>query len=117
MDSLVQLTSIVQPLLALLNNTVETTLNSTFANTTQNATVSGAPLPTDFSSLMTFIYSMTALRDYVKLIVLGGALETLRRIYTSSYSNILDRFFISATFDSDDMAFSEKPFPHGLFIN
>ncbi|KAH9074688.1 P-loop containing nucleoside triphosphate hydrolase protein [Lactarius deliciosus] len=108
MFSLVQLTSIVQPLLTLLNNTVETTQDTTFTNATHNATMSDAPLrmPTDFSSLLAFIYSMSALRDYLKLIVLGGALETLRRLYSSSYSNLVDRLFITATFESDDVAFS-----------
>ncbi|KAI9458205.1 P-loop containing nucleoside triphosphate hydrolase protein [Lactarius psammicola] len=107
MSSLVQLTTIVQPLLTLLNNTIETTQDSTLTNITQNATMSDAPLqmPTDFSSLMAFIYSISALRDYFKLIVLGGALETLRRFYSSSYSSLVDRFFITATFESDDMAF------------
>lgn len=117
MNSLVQLTSIVQPLLTLVNNSVETTLNSTFADTAQNATVSAAPFPTDFSSLMAFIYSISDLRDYAKLIVLGGAFETLRRIYSSSYSSIWERFIITATFDSEDLAFSEQPFHRGLFID
>ncbi|KAH9073493.1 P-loop containing nucleoside triphosphate hydrolase protein [Lactarius deliciosus] len=108
MSSLVQLTNIVQPLLTLLNNSVETTQESTFTNATQNATASDAPLrmPTDFSSLMGFIYSISALRDYLKLIVLGGALETLRRLYSASYSNLVDRLFITATFESEDVAFS-----------
>ncbi|KAI9440622.1 P-loop containing nucleoside triphosphate hydrolase protein, partial [Lactarius indigo] len=108
MSSLIQLTTIVQPLLTLLNNTVEATQDNTFTNATQNATVSDTPLrmPTDFSSLLAFIYSISALRDYLKLIVLGGALETLRRLYSNSYSNLVDRFFLTATFESDDMAFS-----------
>ena len=117
MDSLFQVTSIIQPLISLLNNTVEGTLDSTFANATQNATMSAVPMPTDFSSLMAFIYSISALRDYGKLVVLGGALETLRRIYLSSYSNILDRFFITANFDSEDLAHCEQLFDHGLFID
>ncbi|KAH9022472.1 P-loop containing nucleoside triphosphate hydrolase protein [Lactarius pseudohatsudake] len=109
MFSLVLLMSIVQPLLTLLNNTVETTQDTTFTNATQNATMSdAAPLrmPTDLSSLLAFIYSMSALRDYLKLIVLGGALETLRRLYSSSYSNFVDRLFITATFESEDVVFN-----------
>ena len=107
---------VVQPLLMLLNDTTETTLHDTFTNATQNATTLAAPLrmPTDISSLMTFIYSISALRDYFKLIVLGGALETIRRLYMASYSSLLDRFFITATFESEDIAFSERPFPPDL---
>lgn len=99
---------VVQPLLMLLNDTAEATLGGISTNATQNATTLAAPLrmPTDFSSLMAFVYSISALRDYFKLIVLGGALETLRRIYLTSYSSVLDRLFITATFESDDVAFS-----------
>lgn len=104
---------VVQPLLMLLNDTAEATLGTASTNAIQNVTTLAAPsrMPTDFSSLMTFIYSISALRDYFKLIVLGGALETLRRIYLASYSSILDRFFITATFESDDVAYSEQLFP------
>ena len=113
---LAMFSQVVQPLLMLLNDTTETTLDGTFTNATQNATTLAAPLRmlTDVSSLMTFIYSVSALRDYFKLIVLGGALETIRRLYMASYSSLLDRFFITATFESEDIAFSEQPFPPNL---
>ncbi|KAF8498574.1 P-loop containing nucleoside triphosphate hydrolase protein [Russula emetica] len=114
MGSLSQLTSVVLPFLALFNNSVETTAmsaqNNTFINaTTQNATASATAtpmkMPTDFSSLFTFIYSFSALHDYAKLIVLGGAFETLRRLYSASYKSLMDRFFITASFESDDVSF------------
>ena len=112
---------VVQPLLMLLNDTAEAALGTTSTDATQNATTLAAAahsrMPTDFSSLMTFIYSISALRDYFKLIVLGGALETLRRIYLASYSSFLDRFFITATFESDDVAFSEQLFPRCLYTH
>ena len=113
------LAQVVHPLLLLLNDTAEATLGTTSTNATQNATTLAAHsrMPTDFSSLMAFIYSISALRDYFKLIVLGGALETLRRIYLASYSSFLDRFFITATFESDDVAFSEQLFPRCLFTH
>ena len=119
MGSLFQLTSALLPFLALFNNSVDTTTmsdqNNTFMNaTTQNTTSSFATpmkIPTDVSSLLAFIYSFSALRDYVKLIVLGGAFETLRRLYSASYKNLIDRFFITATFESDDVSFGEHSFP------
>lgn len=95
----------------MLNNSVETpTLlaqNSTLSNATQNATPNATPLtiPTDFSSLITFIYSFSALGDYFKLIVLGGAFETLRRLYSASFTSLVDRFFITATFESEDLSY------------
>ena len=64
-------------------------------------------MPTDLSSLFAFLYSFSALHDYVKLIVLGGAFETLRRLYSASYKSLMDRFFITATFESDDSSFGE----------
>jgi chaperone BCS1 len=122
MGSLSQLTSVALPFLALFfNDSVESTTmsaqNYTFINTTtQNATASATTpmeiLPTDFSSLLAFIYSFSALHDYVKLIVLGGAFETLRRLYSASYKSLMDRFFITATFESDDSSFGEHSFPH-----
>jgi hypothetical protein len=82
-------------------------------NATQNATMSATPstMPTDVSSLIAFIYSFSALRDYLKLIVLGGAFETLRRLYSASYKSLMDRFYITAAFESDDASFGEHPFP------
>lgn len=120
MGSLFQLTSVVLPFLALFNNSVETTTmlaqDNTFMNaTTQNATASAsAPMkmPTDFSSLVAFIYSFSSLHDYAKLIVLGGAFETLRRLYAASYKSLMDRFFITATFESDDISYGEHSSPH-----
>ena len=111
MASLLQLTSVVQPFLMLLNNSVETsgsqTQNITLFNTSQNATATDTTLkmPTDLSSLIAFIYSFSALRDYLKLIVLGGALETLRRLSSASCASLVDRFFITATFESEDLSF------------
>jgi mitochondrial chaperone BCS1 len=120
MGSLSQLTSVVLPFLSLLNDSVEKTTmsaqNNTFMNaTTQNATASAAApmkMPTDFSSLLAFIYSFSALHDYAKLIVLGGAFETLRRLYSASYKGLMDRFFITAIFESDDISYGEHSFHH-----
>jgi mitochondrial chaperone BCS1 len=124
MGSLSQLASVVLPFFSLFNDSVETTTmsaqNNTFKfinATIQNATAAAAAttpmkIPTDFSSLLTFIYSFSALHDYVKLIVLGGAFETLRRLYSASYKSLMDRFFITATFESDDASYGEHPFPH-----
>ena len=122
MGSLSQLTSVFLPFLSLFNDSLETATmsaqNNTFKfinATIQNATASAATpmkIPTDFSSLLTFIYSFSALHDYVKLIVLGGAFETLRRLYSASYKSIMDRFFITATFESDDASYGEHLFPH-----
>ncbi|ETW78672.1 hypothetical protein HETIRDRAFT_246860, partial [Heterobasidion irregulare TC 32-1] len=62
-------------------------------------------IPTDLSSLLTFIYSLSALRDWLKLLLFGAALEACRRVYLSSYSSFIDSFFITAHFESDDVVF------------
>ncbi|KAF8460460.1 P-loop containing nucleoside triphosphate hydrolase protein [Russula ochroleuca] len=107
MGSLFQFTSAALPFLMLLNNSAENTTLPVHNDSFTNATADATPLkiPTDFSSLFTFIYSFSALRDYLKLIVLGGAFETLRRLYSASYRNLMDRFFITATFESEDSSY------------
>jgi mitochondrial chaperone BCS1 len=116
MASLFLFTSVLQPLFALLTSTAETTAipNASFTNATQNVTASTGPLQiqSDFSSLIAFISSFSG--DYLKFIVLGGAFEALRRLYSASYMSLMDRFFITATFESGDFAFGEISFPHGL---
>ena len=120
MTSLLQLTSVFQPLLMMLNSSVETpnslSQNATLFNPIQNATAGSTPLklPTDLTSLITFIYSFSALHDYLKIVVLGGALETLRRLSSASYTSLTDRFFLTATFESDDLSFGEHRIPRHL---
>lgn len=79
------------------------------SNATQNATISSTPtpftIPTDISSLLNLIYSFAALRDWFKLALIGLALEACRRLYTYGYSSFIDQFFISASFESDDIVY------------
>ncbi|KAF8475170.1 P-loop containing nucleoside triphosphate hydrolase protein [Russula ochroleuca] len=98
------------PILLLSNNSVETTLpaqNDTLIDAAQNTMASATRLkmPTDFPSLLTFTHTFSALRDYLKLIVLGGSFEALRRLYSASYRSLVDRFFITATFESEDVSY------------
>ncbi|KAI0255952.1 P-loop containing nucleoside triphosphate hydrolase protein [Lactifluus subvellereus] len=112
MESLFLSTSVVRPLtlrLLPVNSNIETTTapNDAFMNATEEATASTPskllmPTRTDFSSMITSISSFSALRDYAKFIVLGGAFETLRRLYSASYSSLVGRFFVRATFESED---------------
>ena len=117
---LLQLTSIVRPFLMLWNSSAESPAllaqDNTFLNATQNVTADSIPLkiPTDLLSLTAFISSFSAIRDYLKLIIIGGAFETLRRLSFASFTSLLDRFFITATFESDDSSFGEYPLPHYL---
>ena len=105
MASVLQLTTLLQPLLSALANGSFVQTNGTSFNDT------AAPLPfqipTDLSSLGTFIYSLSALQDWLKLLLIGTALEACRRVYLSS-SNFIGSFFITAEFESDDVAYSER---------
>ena len=104
----------------MLNNSAGTptslSQNATLLNTTHNATAGSYPskLSTEFSSLVTFISSFSALHDYLKIVVLGSALETLRRLSSASYSRLVDCFFVTARFESDDLSFGEHCVPRHL---
>ncbi|THH15227.1 hypothetical protein EW146_g5210 [Bondarzewia mesenterica] len=102
--SILQLTTVLQPLLAALSNgsiSTTPTLNGTLPG---NATMP-ISIPTDISSLLTFITSFSAFRDWAKLFLIGALLEACRRLYSSSYSSIIDQFFITANFESEDVVF------------
>ncbi|KAF8216635.1 P-loop containing nucleoside triphosphate hydrolase protein [Mycena galopus ATCC 62051] len=72
-----------------------------------NSTIAGAGFAsiTDFSSLVTMLFSLGALRDWLKLIVFGGAIETLRRLAFSTYYKIIASFWVTAHFDEDDSSY------------
>lgn len=63
-------------------------------------------MPKDLSSFFTLLFSFSALRDWLKLIVIGGFFETCRRLIFATYSKITDSFFISASFDQGDASYS-----------
>jgi chaperone BCS1 len=63
-------------------------------------------VPQDLSSFIAFLFSFSAMRDWLKLIVIGGFFETCRRLVFSTYSKIVDSFFISASFDQGDASYS-----------
>jgi hypothetical protein len=121
MASLLQFTSVVRPFLALLNSTAETTAtpDASFIIATQNETASTGPLQmsSDFVSLFAFISYFSAFRVYLKFVVLVGVFEALRRLYSASYSNFVDHFFITATFESEDHAFREHSSPYYLSLS
>ncbi|KAG6918968.1 hypothetical protein DXG01_010207 [Tephrocybe rancida] len=75
----------------------------TVATNGTSTTSGSAPLPADFSSLLTFLFSFSALSDWLKLIVIGGLIESARRLFYTSYNRIYNSFFITVTFaDGDD---------------
>jgi mitochondrial chaperone BCS1 len=68
----------------------------------------GPSFPTDILSLITFLLSFSALGDWFKLIVLGGVLETCRRLAFHFYHRLYNSFFITATFEDDDSSYGTR---------
>ncbi|KAJ7117851.1 P-loop containing nucleoside triphosphate hydrolase protein [Mycena epipterygia] len=82
--------------------------NSTSGAGGDNSTLAasnGLASVTDFSSLVTLLFSLGALRDWLKLIIFGGVLETLRRMAFSLYYRIIASFWITAHFDENDSSY------------
>lgn len=73
------------------------------ANSTASA-ILGTPLPTDIGSLITFVLSLGALRDWIKIFFLGGLLESARRFFTYLYSAIWEAFLVTVEIVDDDQA-------------
>ncbi|RDB26722.1 putative mitochondrial chaperone BCS1-B [Hypsizygus marmoreus] len=62
--------------------------------------------PTSISALLTFLVSFSALREWLKLIVVGGILESCRRLLMAVYNKFTGSFFISASFDQNDASYN-----------
>ncbi|PBK71451.1 P-loop containing nucleoside triphosphate hydrolase protein [Armillaria solidipes] len=97
------LQQILGGLVPLLNSTVVEVTNTTSA--LPQATVAPLSIPADLSSLISLLFSFSALRDWLKLIVLGGFFETCRRVIFTQYAKFVDAFHITATFDEDDPSY------------
>lgn len=83
--------------------------NSTISNgTAAEGSLPSAPAaPTDLSSLIAFLFSFSALRDWFKLLIIGGFLETCRRYFFTFYNKVIESFFITATFEEGDSSYGE----------
>ncbi|EJD42258.1 P-loop containing nucleoside triphosphate hydrolase protein [Auricularia subglabra TFB-10046 SS5] len=58
-----------------------------------------------FKSLVTPFAGSSGLVDGMKLVVLGGAVETARRISSSAWSHFINSFFLTAHFSEEDYPF------------
>ncbi|KAJ7596071.1 P-loop containing nucleoside triphosphate hydrolase protein [Mycena floridula] len=65
----------------------------------------GATPPTDLSSLIALLFSFSALRDWLKLFVLGGFFESFRRFISYLYTKAVDSMFVNATFNDKDSSY------------
>jgi len=87
------------------NGLSESCINGTASNTTQIQQSSAPAFPTDVSSLFSFFLSFSALREWLKLLVLGSVLESLRRLAFYLYYRIYSSFFITARFEDGDTSY------------
>ncbi|KAF8329373.1 uncharacterized protein EI90DRAFT_2997066, partial [Cantharellus anzutake] len=75
-----------------------------------NATMASTPvIPTslsDISSLLTFILSLNGLGDWLKLFILGGLVESARRLIIAAYNSFLESFLITVHFEGNDLPYS-----------
>jgi len=86
----------------------QVTLAANAANSTTSAapqSIVGVPLA-EFATLWRFISSFAIAGDWVKLFFLGTVLETIRRFAGQMWAGLLDSFFLTATFESDDDAYN-----------
>lgn len=58
--------------------------------------------PLQIPSIISMVLSFSAVRDWIKLLLLGAVVETCRRVLTNSYYGLINYFWITATFDGND---------------
>ncbi|KAI0642224.1 P-loop containing nucleoside triphosphate hydrolase protein [Trametes meyenii] len=73
---------------------------TTSAATAAAAVASFSPL--QLPSLISMILSFSAVRDWLKLLLIGAVVETCRRTLTRAYYGLVNYFWITATFDGND---------------
>ncbi|TFK39775.1 P-loop containing nucleoside triphosphate hydrolase protein [Crucibulum laeve] len=100
-----------QILSAITNSAGDSLLSVSQTNATTNGTSAVSvptptAMPTDLASLLTFLFSFSALRDWFKLIVIGSVFETARRLVFHFYYKLINSIFITARFQEDDNSYS-----------
>ncbi|KAF8639044.1 hypothetical protein AX17_001767 [Amanita inopinata Kibby_2008] len=70
------------------------------------SSLSPAPAASDFSSFISVLFSLSALHDWLKLIIIGGLLETCRRLVSIFYQKADELIFITATFEEGDQSYN-----------
>jgi chaperone BCS1 len=63
-----------------------------------------------------FLFSFAALRDWLKLILIGGTLEALRRLAMYAYESFVSCLWVTAYFDQDDSSYSTQTFLYRVII-
>jgi chaperone BCS1 len=80
----------------------------TMSNTT-SPTAGSVSMPANALGFISLMLSFSALREWLKLILLGGFFETCRRMFSSIYSKIISRFYLTVEFHEDDGSYGAYP--------
>ncbi|KAJ6466891.1 P-loop containing nucleoside triphosphate hydrolase protein [Mycena sanguinolenta] len=80
--------------------------NATAAASATSATATSLTIPTDLPSLFALLSSFSALRDWMKLVVVGSFIEMCRRFFFGGYAQIVSSFYITASFDEQDVSYT-----------
>lgn len=83
-------------------------LKTSFSDVTMNDT-SVAPTPqssSNFTGLIGLLLSFSAIRDWLKLLLMGAAFESFRQTIAKFFQYISDKFWFEATLDSEDDSYS-----------
>ncbi|KAF7798694.1 hypothetical protein EIP86_009918 [Pleurotus ostreatoroseus] len=76
------------------------------SNITGAATVNPLPLAVTPATILSLFLSFSALRDWLKLIVIGGVVETSRRLCLKLWSTFIEAFWITASFEEHDDSYN-----------
>ncbi|KAG8761214.1 hypothetical protein FRC14_006263 [Serendipita sp. 396] len=88
------------------NATTFDTVLTKAANTTSSFGSGELSQLSQLATLWNILSTLGIAKDWVKLFALGTVLETVRRFAGSLWTSILDSFFLTATFESTDDAYS-----------
>ena len=62
-------------------------------------------MPGSLTDVWALLMTFTALREWLKLIVMGGALETCRRLLSGAWAAFVASFFLTAHFEERDASY------------
>lgn len=63
------------------------------------------PLPNNLAGLIKVLFSMGGMRDWIKLFIIGGFVESFRRLAGILYQKVVESFFLTASFEEGDDAY------------
>lgn len=69
-----------------------------------------SPTPNNLPTAIASFVSISALRDWIKLLVIGGIFEFCRRGAVKAYQAVYNWFFITAVFMEDDASYGMSAF-------